>query len=292
MEPEKNQSFLLLQLYKHNGEWKINSVGQGYNENLINFIKTYDVILKAKDTSISDFNIDDLKSKILSLSDKILKNRDNIHNEEATKTSFVLPFLQIIGYDIFNPNDVHPELTADIGTKKGEKVDYGIFKDNKLIMIIECKSWKENPDIHKSQLHRYFHVTPAKVAIITNGIIYKFYSDIDELNKMDFEPFLEFNILNISEEAIRQLSLFTKNKFNLESILNQVQNWKIKKLIWYREEIIKILSKDFDNPSPLFIKYVVSQLLNKESINNKTAEYFENIVKNALTEFKKAGKNK
>jgi stress response protein SCP2 len=292
LEPEKNQSFILLQLYRHNGEWKINSVSQGYNKNLINFIKDYDVTLKPKDNSTSDFNIDDLKNKILGLGDKILKNRDNIHNEEATKTAFVLPFLQIMGYDIFSPNDVHPELTADIGTKKGEKVDYGIFKDNKLIMIVECKSWKENPDIHKSQLHRYFNVTPAKIAIITNGIIYRFYSDIDELNKMDFEPFLEFNILNIDEETIRKLSLFRKNKFNLENILTRAQNWKINKLTWYREEIIRILSNDFENPSPLLIKYFASQLLNKENINNKTAEYFANIVKNALAEFKTAGKNK
>lgn len=48
-----------------------------------------------------------------------------------------MPFISALGYDVFNPTEVIPEFTADVGTKKGEKVDYAIKKDDKIIILIE-----------------------------------------------------------------------------------------------------------------------------------------------------------
>ncbi len=53
--------------------------------------------------------------------------------------------------------EVVPEFVADIGTKKGEKVDYAILKDSEPVVIIECKHWKERAEAHNSQLHRYYN---------------------------------------------------------------------------------------------------------------------------------------
>lgn len=96
-----------------------------------------------------------------------------------------MPFISALGYDVFNPTEVIPEFTADIGIKKGEKVDYAVKKDDQVILLFECK-WcgADLSKDHASQLHRYFSVTEARFSILTNGIEYRFYSDIDEPNKI------------------------------------------------------------------------------------------------------------
>lgn len=115
---------------------------------------------------------------------------ENLKTEEATKTSLVMPFFNLLGYDIFNPLEFVPEYICDVGTKKGEKVDYAIMQDGEPVIIIEVKSCDTNlNNKHINQLYRYFSVTNAKFGVLTNGLIYKFYSDLEEPNKMDDNPF-------------------------------------------------------------------------------------------------------
>ena len=133
----------------------------------------------------------------------ILKN--TVSTEESTKMSLIVPLFQILGYDVFNPIEFCPEYTADVGIKKGEKVDYAILEDGKPNILIECKSCSEQLDKHSSQLFRYFSTTPAKFGILTNGIIYRFYTDLEESNKMDLVPFLEINMENIKDSSINEL---------------------------------------------------------------------------------------
>jgi predicted type IV restriction endonuclease len=66
----------------------------------------------------------DFIDEVKQFSVKIQEIKGQIQTEEATKHSLILPFIQLLGYNIFNPNEVIPEFTADIGIKKGEKVDY------------------------------------------------------------------------------------------------------------------------------------------------------------------------
>jgi hypothetical protein len=120
------------------------------------------------------------------ISSKIIKQKDLISTEEATKNAFVMPFISALGYDVFDPSEVLPEFTADVGIKKGEKVDYAIKQDGKIILLFECKCCNTALDeCHASQLYRYFSVTEARIAVLTDGIIYRFYTDIEEPNKMD-----------------------------------------------------------------------------------------------------------
>lgn len=132
----------------------------------------------------------DLKLKLEQLHQRVAALKDQIHTEEATKNAFVMPFIQILGYDIFNPTEVIPEYICDIGTKKGEKIDYVIKKEGEPILIIECKHWKENADAHNSQLHRYYHVSKSRFGVLTNGMVYNFYADLERPNIMDDKPFL------------------------------------------------------------------------------------------------------
>jgi hypothetical protein len=154
------------------------------------------------------------KDDLLKLSKRVAEQHEKIMTEEATKTSFVLPFIQILGYDIFNPYEVEPEHTCDFGTKKGEKIDYAIKRNGEVVLLVECKHWRENLDFHINQLFRYYVVSEARFAILTNGIKYRFFSDSMKPNVMDAIPFLEFDITYINEWHIEQLLKFSKPYFN------------------------------------------------------------------------------
>jgi hypothetical protein len=163
---------------------------------------------------------------IKALGEKVNRLKDSILTEEATKNAFVMPFIAALGYDVFNPFEVIPEFVADLGIKKGEKVDYCIQKDNQPIIIVECKHWKEGLDVHNSQLHRYFHVTTTRFGILTNGIIYRFYTDLVEPNKMDDKPFWEINISDMSEANVMELKKFHKTGFDVSQILSTASELK------------------------------------------------------------------
>ena len=150
----------------------------------------------------------DFKDQIKLLSERVIKLKENTQTEEATKTAFIMPFLQTLGYDVFDPTEVVPEYTCDLGIKKGEKIDYAIHKDGQPIILIECKHWKEDLTSHNGQLFRYFHVSNARFGILTNGIIYRFYTDLVEKNKMDEKPFLEFNMEKYRESQVDKLREF------------------------------------------------------------------------------------
>ena len=151
------------------------------------------------------------------LAAKIRQQAGAITTEEATKNAFVMPFIRnVLGYDVFDPAEVVPEFVCDVGTKKGEKIDYAILKDGQIQMLIECKKIGEPLNInHASQLFRYFHVTTARISILTNGQVYKFFTDLDAPNKMDEKPFLELNLLDIDEHAVPELNKLRKVCINL-----------------------------------------------------------------------------
>ena len=98
----------------------------------------------------------DFKEKLTALAERVARQKEDVRTEEATKTSFILPFLQALGYDIFNPSEVRPEADCDYGTKKDEKIDYLISIDDTPVMLVECKNWSVDLDKFKAQLFRYY----------------------------------------------------------------------------------------------------------------------------------------
>lgn len=227
------------------------------------------------------------------------KHKDNIQTEEATKNAFVMPFLQSLGYDVFNPLEVVPEFVADIGIKKGEKIDYAIFKDGNPTILVECKDWRQDLNVHDGQLLRYFHVSKAKFGLLTNGISYRFYSDLVMPNKMDEKPFLEFNITEIKDNQIDELKKFHKANFDAESIVKTASEMK------FMNELKHLLNKELTEPTPDFVKYFAKQVypsvvtakvleqfteLTKKSIQHYISDLITDRLKNALT--KEGEKNK
>lgn len=220
----------------------------------------------------------DFKDQIKQLGERVVRLKDQIQTEEATKNAFIMPFIQALGYDVFNPLEVVPEFTADIGIKKGEKVDYAIMKEGQPIILIECKWWGENLDVHNSQLFRYFHTTKSKFGLLTNGIQFRFYTDLMETNKMDEKPFLEFDFTNMKEQVVFELKKFHKSYFDLNSIISSASELK------YSNEIKGILTKEINEPSPNFVKFFVSQVYTGKA-TEKVMTQFTEIVKRSLNQF-------
>lgn len=194
----------------------------------------------------------DLIDNLKSLAARIASTRAIIQTEEATKNAMVMPFIQLLGYNVFDPTEVTPELIADIGTKKGEKVDYAILLDGKPIMLFECKKCGGDLHInHASQLFRYFHVTAARFGVLTNGLVYRFFTDLDQPNKMDNTAFFEFNILDFKERDVEELKKFAKSAFDINTILTTASDLKYTRVIQERldewvtsppEELVRALS--------------------------------------------------
>ena len=211
------------------------------------------------------------------LSSRIVNVKDMIQTEEATKTSMVMPLIQILGYNVFDPMEVTPELVADVGTKKGEKVDYAILKDGKPIVLFECKKIGADLNInHASQLFRYFHVTEARFGVLTNGIVYRFFTDLDQPNKMDEKPFFEFNILDFKERDVEELKKFAKATFDLDTILTTANDLKFTRAIQNR------LSEWMACPSEDFVRLLSADLLGTRRFTPTVKEQFTLIAKRAF----------
>ena len=217
----------------------------------------------------------DFKDQIKQLGERVLKLKDQIATEEATKNAFIMPFIQSLGYDVFNPIEVVPEYITDIGTKKGEKIDYAIFKENNPTILIECKHWAQNLNLHDGQLLRYLHVSKAKFGILTNGITYKFYTDLVEPNLMDEKPFLEFNISEIKDTQIEEVKKFHKSYFDAESISNTASELK------YTNELKHLIQQELINPTPDFVKHFAKQVY-PSVVTAKVLEQFTNLTKKSI----------
>lgn len=219
----------------------------------------------------------ELQNQIKELASKIDGLKDRIGTEESTKHAFVLPFIQLLGYDIFDPTEVVPEFIADIGIKKGEKVDYAIFQNGVPIIIVECKNWRENLNVHNSQLFRYFHVTKTRFSLLTNGIEYRFYTDLENANKMDEKPFLEFNICEVKENMISEIAKFHKSRFDIDKIVDNASSLK------YTKEIKKVFNDELQQPSDEFIKFFASKVY-LGNITAKVVGQFQELVHRALNQ--------
>ncbi|MGM9509657.1 type I restriction endonuclease [Larkinella sp. GY13] len=214
----------------------------------------------------------DFKDQIKQLGDRIVRLKDSIQTEEATKTALILPFLNTLGYDVFDPHEVSPEFISDIGTKKGEKVDYAILKDGQPIILMECKHHNQTLTLHDNQLLRYFHVTKARFGVLTNGVIYRFYTDLIEPNKMDQKPFLEINLTDMKEVHFEELKKFHKSYFDVDSILSTASELK------YMGELKPLIVQEMSEPSDTLVRYLAKQVYQGQ-INAKWFDYFKALIK-------------
>ena len=223
-----------------------------------------------------------------------------LHSEDETKRSLILPFFMALGYDIFNPSEFISEIKCDIGVKKGERVDYAILKDSKPIIIIECKHCGiKDLTPHLNQLYRYFNASKStKLGILTNGIVYKFYTDFETLNIMDEEPFWEFDMSNIDKDDIELLKMFCKISLDIDSILKSVKERRCQKelenkLERERKELENklgiLIKSELLSPSDDLIRYFIGKV-NNGNITQECFDTLSHLVKNTIEEILNAPK--
>ncbi len=221
----------------------------------------------------------DFIDEVRTRSGRFAQRIEHLDTEEASKSALVLPFLQMLGYEIFDPTEVVPEFIADVGAKKGEKVDYAVMQDGKPIILIEAKSYGHNlDDAEISQLLRYFNVTDARFGILTDGIVYRFFSDFDQPNVMDTKPFFEFNMLDFSDASVEDLKRFTKTAFDLDQIVDAARELK------YMTEIKRVLAEELANPSVEFVRFVSGRIFDRLP-TPRVREQLMPIVGQAFTQF-------
>lgn len=228
----------------------------------------------------------DLIDSLKQIAKNAERQKDKILTEEATKQALVVPFIRALGYDVYNLDEVVPEFTSDHGIKKGEKVDYAIFKDSKPIILIECKKYGVNLEQKApSQLYRYYSVTDARIGIVTDGVKYSFYTDIEKQNTMDERPYMEIDLSKLDELQIPELKKLAKSTFDLETALETASELKYTKAI--RREIASLL----ENPDRDFVKYFTS-LVYDGRFTQGVQEQFTPIVKKAFKEYLREEINK
>ena len=221
----------------------------------------------------------DLIDNLRSLAARVDNLLDHTQTEEATKTAFVMPFINALGYNVFDPTEVIPEYTADVGTKKGERVDYAVMKDGKPVMVFECKlAASDLTEDNASQLYRYFTATDTRFGVLTNGVVYRFYSDLDQPNLMDSRPFFEFNILNFTPHAVEELKRFTKQSFDLAGTIEAATDLK------YTKEIKRVLADQTRRPYNDFVLFIISEVY-KGRRTKAVREQFSDLTKRAFDQF-------
>jgi len=220
----------------------------------------------------------DLVDRLKQIAERVPKQLPHIQTEEATKNAFVMPFINALGYDVFDPLQVVPEFTADVGKKKGEKVDYALMVDGTPAILIECKCAHNSLDGDHAQLFRYFTTTAAKVGILTNGVQYRLFTDLEEPNKMDERPFLEFNILNVDEVLAAELKRLARDNFDAESMVTAATELK------FTREIKKLLREQLSAPSEDFVRFFGSRVYSGR-MTAQVLEQFTEVTRRSFAQF-------
>ena len=219
------------------------------------------------------------ENSLAALVERIPVQVGKLETEEATKHSLVLPFIQTLGYNIFNSDELIPEFIADVGRKQGEKVDYALVREGKPVIIFECK--KADDVLERgavNQLTRYFSTTEARIGVLTNGTVYKFFSDLDEPNRMDQHPFLQVDMLDLDEKAIGELRRFTKESFDPDETVRAAEVLK------YTHGMKQALKEQLVDPERNFIEWLVRRVYTGK-LTEKVRDRFSPLVARAFKEF-------
>jgi hypothetical protein len=181
-------------------------------------------------------------------------------NEQATKESLIKPFFNALGYDTEDPDTWRPEYVSDFnGRRRAEKVDYAVIKGDVPVLFIEAKPFSNSEaslESRDGQLARYFNATQSvKVSIITNGVVFRFFSDIDVDNVQDKDPFYVFDARTAAKSDFEILEMFSPSRFDVEVIRTWADEHKNNLKV--RDFLQSILTEPANNVD--FVKFVLDQ---------------------------------
>jgi hypothetical protein len=187
---------------------------------------------------------------------------ENCANEAQTKKFLIDPFFMLLNYA---HEDLIPEYEADFGERVSNKVDYAIKLNRKDIIIVECKKLNSKlTDKQSCQLSGYFqNAKNSRVAILTNGREYRFYSDVVLTNTMDSKPFFVFNLEQYSEKDIENLLDFDARIIDISKTILKAQETV------FIEDFENTFFKEMTNPSPELLKLMHKKMSFKTKFNEE-----------------------
>lgn len=216
------------------------------------------------------------KDDVADLARRAISAQAIAQTEEATKNAIVMPFLRVLGFDVFDPSQIIPEYVADVGLKKGEKIDYAVKIGDRIEYLVEAKSVSTNlRDAQYSQLFRYFHTCDANIGILTNGLHIWFFSDLEAPNKMDANPFFKFDLLGYDDNDLKELEKFHKSHFSIENIKSAASTLK------YLRGAMGFIEKQWSSPDEEFVRLVCKDFYDGQ-LRSSVVETMKPIVKRAF----------
>jgi len=218
---------------------------------------------------------------LLRHAEQIKQRIPHVHGEEATKQALVVPFLQVLGFDVYDPREVRPEYIADFAKKKSngqmEKIDYAILLGGEPVLFFECKAVDAHLDDHDTQLARYFNATPSvKIAVITNGARLKVFGDLQQPNIMDPTPWLDVDLLGPKPTDIDALKRFRKLDFSASDVLALAEE------MVYFNALVPFLSTQLREPTESFVRFVAGELGVAGRVTQKVVERLTPIFRKAV----------
>ena len=237
----------------------------------------------------------ELEDKLSAVSEEVRQKKQFAKTEASTRNYLIDPFIRALGYDPNEPNDVEPEFTADF-VASNRKVDYALKIEGKPIVFVEFKTATKNLSFeHTVQLQHYFSTKlDVRFGIVTNGLEYRFFADIDNPNVMDDEPFLIVDLLNANDELLRELTAFSKSEFAIERTLLKARQLKYGSIIRQR------IKSEIEQPSRDLVKILARNLYSGSFSSDVFGEFApiverelqhlflseQNLAKDDQTEFK------
>jgi len=213
--------------------------------------------------------------------EQIVSRRPHIKGEEATKHALVVPFLQVLGYDVFDPREVQPEYIADFAKKtRGgqlEKIDYAIWKDGGPVLFVECKTVGDALEDSDGQLSRYFNATPSvRVGILTDGLRLRAFTDLQQPNIMDPTPFLDVDLTSLKPPEIEALRMFHKLDMSSEKIQALAEE------MVYFNALTRFISAQLRDPSENFVRYVAGEVQSFGRVTQRVVDRITPILRKAI----------
>ena len=224
-----------------------------------------------------------LYEQLQHLAEQVRRRQPHIRGEESTKQALIVPFLSVLGYDVHDPTELQPEYIADFAKKRPggpmEKVDYAIRKAGSPVIFIECKAVDSDPRSHGGQLARYFNATPSvPIAVVTNGVRYLFFTDLEEKNILSEQPFFQFNVFDFSANDVEVLESFGRARFDPATIRDRVEE------IIYINKITGFIGEILRNPTESFTRFVLSELdlVSGKKLTARLVEKFVPTIRRAI----------
>lgn len=222
--------------------------------------------------------MDNFISKLQHHIDHVKRVGEHCSTEETTKQALILPLLDILGFNPYDPTKVLAEFAADFpGVKVTERVDYALYCSGQPVMFIEAKSYASNLTNHAPQLSRYFNSNlGVTIGAITNGKEWRFFTDLINTNVMDEKPFLTVNFTKDKAEELVQLAEFRHDNFHVEKLRFFAEENQ------YIQQFKAVIKKCINEVDLDFVRFVAQQSNVQRQLNNRFLETIQPFVKQAV----------